>query len=141
MGHSLETYKKQAKTLRSSLAESGTTISHSQALEMVAHQQGYRDWNTLHGAIGQQSPQPPVMVGENLRGHYLGQPVTGKVIGVQTRVSKTRWRVTLQLDKPVDVVRFDSFSAYRSRISVVIDAKGVTKEKTSDGVPHFILAR
>lgn len=39
--------KTMAKRLRADLAERGTEITHSQALETVAHLHGYRDWNTM----------------------------------------------------------------------------------------------
>jgi lactoylglutathione lyase len=42
-----EQYKQMARRLRTDLSQSGVDISHSQALEMVAHQHGARDWNTL----------------------------------------------------------------------------------------------
>ena len=45
-------YKLQAKRLRTSLAEGGVEVTHSEALELVAHQYGARDWNTL-------AAQPP----------------------------------------------------------------------------------
>lgn len=38
--------KAAAATLRSDLAARGVTITHSAALELVAHQMGYADWNT-----------------------------------------------------------------------------------------------
>jgi catechol 2,3-dioxygenase-like lactoylglutathione lyase family enzyme len=38
--------------LRSSLAEQGIEVTHSRALEMVATQLGFRDWNTLAAEIG-----------------------------------------------------------------------------------------
>lgn len=43
--------KAMASTLRQALAEEGTAISHSRALELVARQFGQRDWNTLSAAI------------------------------------------------------------------------------------------
>ena len=48
-------------------------------------------------------------------------------------------RIVLQFDEPVDVVTFESFSAYRSRISAVINPEGVTVEKTSDGQPQLVM--
>jgi catechol 2,3-dioxygenase-like lactoylglutathione lyase family enzyme len=45
-------HKQQAKRLRTSLAERGVEVTHSEALELVAHQHGARDWNTL-------AAQPP----------------------------------------------------------------------------------
>lgn len=140
MGNPIEQYKKQARNLRSGLEAAGQHISHSQALEAVARQHGFRDWNSLHGSVGNRPAGPPVTLGQAVSGTYLGQPVSGRVIGVQDRLRPDRWRVTLQLDAPVDVVKFDSFSAFRSRITVTIDADGRTSEKTSDGAPHFVLS-
>lgn len=135
----LESLKDQAKRLRASLGDAGNPISHAQALEALARQYGYRDWNTLHAAAGNRYNGPPVAIGQTVTGSYLGQPVIGEVIAVSAWQSGGRWRVTLQLDEPVDVVTFDSFSAYRSRINATIDAEGKTAEKTSNGRPHLRL--
>ena len=48
----LAALKAQAKRLRTTLASEGNFISHSEALEFIARQYGYRDWNTLHAAAG-----------------------------------------------------------------------------------------
>jgi catechol 2,3-dioxygenase-like lactoylglutathione lyase family enzyme len=42
-----DTHKQMARRLRADLAERGVTLGHSEALELVAHQYGARDWNTL----------------------------------------------------------------------------------------------
>ena len=42
--------KAMARRLRDALAEHSLTVSHSQALELVARQLGQRDWNTLAAA-------------------------------------------------------------------------------------------
>ncbi len=47
---SLDTLKTQARRLRAELTKSGTAIGHSAALELLAKQQGFKDWNTLHAA-------------------------------------------------------------------------------------------
>lgn len=44
---SLHDPKAMAKALRRVLAERGTELSHSESLECVARQLGWRDWNTL----------------------------------------------------------------------------------------------
>jgi hypothetical protein len=138
---SLEELKQQARRLRDSLEAAGTPVGHSKALELLAHQLGYRDWNTLHAAVGNRPPPSPVAVGERVRGVYLGQPFTGEVIGVQVVGPHHRFRVAFEFDEPVDVVTFDSFSNFRRRVSCTIDGKGVTSEKTSDGQPHMMLDR
>ena len=40
-------HKLMAKRLRASLADRGVEVTHSEALEIVAHEHGARDWNTL----------------------------------------------------------------------------------------------
>nr|WP_237028953.1 glyoxalase superfamily protein [Phaeobacter porticola] len=50
-----------------------------------------------------------------------------------------RRRVTLHLEEPVDVVKFDSFSALRQRINGTIGWDGRSVERTSDGVPQLVL--
>ncbi|GAA3902408.1 glyoxalase [Amorphoplanes auranticolor] len=42
--------KALAKLLRGDLAAAGITVTHSLALELVAHQHGARDWNVLAGS-------------------------------------------------------------------------------------------
>jgi hypothetical protein len=47
--------------------------------------------------------------------------------------------VRLDLDHPVDVVTFDSFSNLRKRIRGTVGPDGRSKEITSDGTPHLVL--
>jgi len=106
---------------------------------LIAHQYGYRDWNTLHAAVGNRPPPAPVQLGMRVSGRYLGHPFDGEVIAVRALGEGERYRVTLAFDEPVDVVTFDSFSAFRSRVSATVDRRGITAEKTSDGQPHMVL--
>ncbi|MEX3008494.1 glyoxalase superfamily protein [Hoeflea sp. TYP-13] len=135
----IETLKDQARRLRKSLAETSRPMGHSEALEAIAHQHGYKDWNTICAMASNAPPMAPVYVGEAVRGTYLGQPFTGRVLGVHTLPAHDRFRVTLHFDEPVDVVTFDSFSAYRQRVHGVINSEGTTPQKTSDGKPHLQL--
>ena len=132
---SLDQLKKQAKALRSALAQSGTEISHSRSLELVARQYGYRNWNVLHAAVGNGPPPPPFVIGETVSGRYLGQNFSAEIIGVN-KLAENRYRLTLDFAEPVDVVTFDSFSNFRSRVTCVVGSDGRTVEKTSDGRPH-----
>lgn len=136
----IDELKAQAKALRRSLEREGKPVSHSRALELVAHQYGYGDWNTIYAAAGNQPPTCPVAIGERVSGQYLGRPFDGEVIGVQVLGAQERYRITLHFDIPVDVVTFDSFSAFRHRVNCVIDRHGVTAERTSNGNPHLKLA-
>lgn len=129
--------KAQAKRLRAALAKSGTAVSHSQSLELVAQSIGARDWNTV--AAQTASPRPILQVGQSVRGRYLGHAFTGRIHAVSAR--NGGWhRITVDFDSPVDVVQSEHFSALRRRVSAVIDPSGVTVEKTSDGQPHLQLA-
>lgn len=136
---SLSALKTQAKQLRAALEKRGETLSHSQTLELIAQQQGYRDWNTLYAAVGNRPPVLYLRPGDRVAGKYLGQRFNAEVIGMQSSVAACRVRLTLHFDQPVDVVSFDSFSAYRQRVSCTVNADGMTSEKTSDGEPHMVL--
>ena len=134
---SLAAAKGQARYIRKDLAAQGREISHSAALELVAKSYGHKDWNTLHAAIGNEA-RAPVFVGQIVAGHYLGQPFLAEVIDLQ-QGADGQYDVTLALEKAVDVVTFDSFSNFRSRIRKTVGADGRSADQTSDGVPHLIL--
>lgn len=136
---SIKELKAQAKRLRAQLAEDGDFVSHCEALELVAAQFGFRDWNTIVAAAGNRRP-PPFEIGARMSGSYLGQAFRGEIIGV-TILSPGRTRVTIQFDEPVDVVSFDSFSAFRSRVTAIVNDVGETAEKTSDGRPQLAMER
>ena len=136
---SIAELKLQAKRLRGRLHGTGTTISHSESLELIAHQNGARDWNTLRARAGNMPPLP--MVGERVTGRYLGQQYFGEVRGMTRMGPGDQYRITLHFDDPVDVVTFDSFSSFRQRVSTLINADGLSPRKTSDGVPQLIVDR
>ncbi|MCB1361348.1 MAG: hypothetical protein KDJ96_09845 [Rhodobacteraceae bacterium] len=133
---SLSQAKAQAKALRAALAAQGTRVSHAQALEIVAHQNGARDWNTLHARLARAEPTP-LQVNDRVSGHYLGQAFTARVVAVSK--AGRNLRVTLRLDAPVDTVRFDSFSNMRQQVSAVVGPDGRSTRKTSDGTPHLVI--
>ena len=78
-------------------------------------------------------------IGEQVSGHYLGQKFTGRVIGLCSLATANRYRVTIRFDEPVNVVTFDSFSAFRHRVQSVIDDTGTALQNTSNGRPHLQL--
>ncbi len=45
----------------------------------------------------------------------------------------------MKFDEPVDVVTFESFSAFRQRVTATVDETGRTIEKTSNGRPQLEL--
>lgn len=136
---SLNAVKQQAKGLRSALSADGTTVSHSKSLELISHQFGFKDWNTFHAAIGNRPATNPITIGKAVSGRYLGQSFCGEIIGVQALQNANRFRLTLNLDVPIDVVTFDSFSSFRKRIYCTVDQNGVSAERTSNGEPQMIL--
>lgn len=129
--------KSQAKALRIQLAAQGTEIGHAQALERVAQQYGFADWNTLSAIIANRPPTE-WRIGARVRGAYLSQDFTGTVVTIDAQ--RPGWfGVELDLDQPVDVVTFDSFSNFRKRIRGTVGPQGTSQERTSDGVPHLTL--
>jgi catechol 2,3-dioxygenase-like lactoylglutathione lyase family enzyme len=57
-----DTHKQMARRLRADLADRDISIGHSEALELVAHQHGARDWNTLAAtSTGEDSPEGPAV--------------------------------------------------------------------------------
>ncbi|MGV8985798.1 MAG: glyoxalase superfamily protein [Cypionkella sp.] len=134
---SLDAAKAQAKALRAVLSAEGREIGHSAALELIAKSLGHKDWNTLHAAIGN-GARAPVHLGQIVPGRYLKQDFVAKIIGIR-ELSEGRYEVTLQFDKPVDVVTFDSFSNFRSRVHKIVGPDGRSFDKTSDGQPHLVL--
>jgi hypothetical protein len=65
---SIEALKNHARRLRAKLRSDENEISHSRSLEMLAHQFGYRDWNTLHAAAGNGPPVGPVPLDQRCAG-------------------------------------------------------------------------
>ena len=129
--------KSQAKRLRQSLVDEGNFISHSEALELIAKQYGFRNWNTMSAALA--TPRRArLQVGHRVTGRYLGHAFTATLLGLQHLAGERR-QVTLQLDEPVDVVKSSWFSSYRSRISNVLDKSGASFDRTSDNQPVLML--
>lgn len=134
----LSTLKGQARRLRAALAAEGDFITHSDSLELIARQRGYRDWNTLHAAAGNR-PRDPFTVGARVRGRYLGQAFAGELLAVRRLSGGKVYAVTVDFDEPVDVVRFEGFSNLRKRVSVTLEPDGRSAARTSDGQPHMQL--
>lgn len=143
MSHTIMTRaqaKARAREVRAEAARRGQSISHAKALETVAHELGYRDWNTASARLSNQ-PEIPLQVGERVSGRYLKQPFEGRVHGVRELAGGMGYEVTLHFDEPVDVVEFESFSGLRQRVKAMISEEGISWDKTSDGVPHLIVQR
>jgi hypothetical protein len=131
--------KTEARKYRAAQLDAGRTLTQSQALEMVARFHGFRDWNTASGVLPV-TRGPAYAVSQQVAGTYLKQPFTGTIIGVQALGAGEMFRLTIQFDEPVDVVAFDSFSAFRQRVDATVNRDGVSLSRTSDGQPHMVLA-
>jgi hypothetical protein len=128
--------KAEARDWRLEQAEAGHPVTHGQALEMIARFHGFRDWNTANGVLPV-TRGPVFAIGQRVGGTFLKQPFKGTVIGVKSLGSGDLLRVTIQFDDPVDVVTFDSFSAFRHRVDAVVSRHGISPSRTSDGEPHM----
>ena len=132
---SVDVLKAQAKRLRTTMSERQTPITQSMALETIARQWGYRDWNTLSATAKSNLPRG-WFVGQHVRGTYLGHLFQGTLKAVRSAPGG-HWYLTVVFDEAIDVVEFDSFSSFRKQVNVLIDENGVTQAKTSNGVPHM----
>jgi len=129
--------KAQAKSLRGALAAAGTVLGHAQALELVARQNGARDWNTLSARLSQTAPCL-FHLHQRVRGQYLGQAFEGEIKALSS--SGPYYSVSVRFDEPVDTVTFDGFSNIRRVVRGVVDVAGISVRKTSNGIPHLILS-
>ncbi len=136
---SIAALKEQAKRLRAVLAEGGHSVGHSATLEMVAKQHGFKDWNAISARARTNSIPLPFNLGDRVRGEYMAQPICGRIHAVEEMSAGEFFRLTVDFDEAVDVVTFDSFSAFRKRVTCIVDKNGLSPKKRSDGVPHMVL--
>ncbi|MCF1450178.1 hypothetical protein FS815_25655 [Agrobacterium vitis] len=129
--------KAHAKSLRSALAADGTVLGHAQALELIARQNGARDWNTLSARLANAAP-PPFHLHQRVQGRYLGHSFKGEISALSS--SGSHYSVTVRFDEPVDTVTFDSFSNMRRMVRGTVDINGTSVRKTSNGTPHLTLS-
>lgn len=143
---SLDDLKQQAKRLRATLAGQGQILTHSAALELLAAQHGFKDWNTLSASVARAPAESNergdisarFQLGNRVDGAYLGQPFQGEILGVHG-LPDDKYRLTVRFDEPVDVIEFDSMSNFRQRVTTVVAANGISPKKRSDGTPHLRL--
>lgn len=138
--------KQQATRLREALRAQGQSISHAKALEAVARQHGHRDWNTAAALAPEVATPAPVAPprrnamtfhpGERIHGAYMGQRFAGEVRSAEI-VGGRLWRIGIRLDTAIDVVTFESFSAFRKHVFATVDEDGLSLGRRSDGTPHM----
>ena len=133
---SRDVLKAQAKRLRADMAARGQTLSHSEALEAIAHQWGARDWNTL--AARSDTAHPGFAPGLRVTGRYLGHAFAG-VVRAARLASNGYWSLTLRFDDPIDVVTSDMFSSLRRQVNTTVSPAGISPQRTSNGQPHTVL--
>ncbi len=133
---SIARLKREARRYREQALLDGESISHSAALERIAKEYGFRDWNTASAVLTKESLQ--LCIGQQVTGRYLGHSFQGELRGLQA-VSPQTLRVEIAFDSPIDVVGFSSFSAWRRRIRGVIGRNGRSIAKISTGEPHLVI--
>ncbi len=94
--------KALAKALRNDVAAHGLKLSHSQCLEIVAHQLGHADWNTAAAALAGDSFGP------------LQLPMGGRWPGQMPPITELAW-IRMRIDDAVGRnIRFDNIEDRRS---------------------------
>lgn len=145
MSYSLDTpsaqsLKAEARALRQDRQHAGTPITHGAALEEVARAHGYRDWNTARADLPDRIALP-FQVGMRVRGHYLELPFTGLIVGLQLMGTGGNALVSVHFDEPVNITPDFMFALYRQRVSSIVDVRGISPAKRSNGTPHMHLLR
>lgn len=128
--------KAEARRYRASHEAQGRSLTHARALELVARQHGYADWNTA-AAKARVYPVPQSLgAGKHVKGRYLGREFTARIIA-STQLEDDQVFVTLDLAEPVDVVDSSRFSALRKRISGTVCGDGRSAARLSSGDPQI----
>lgn len=140
MTHHIYTRVQAKARARELKTKSDEQLSYSAALERVAREMGFRDWNTASARLSNE-PEACWQIGERVSGAYLKRPFRGRVHAVRELHDGAGYELTLHFDEPVDVVDWESFSGLRQRVTAFVSPEGRSWTKTSDGVPHLTVAR
>jgi len=118
----IESLKLQARRMRDHFAENDMDISYAAALETLAKQHGFKDWNILSATIKKQ-PKPDICpsLDQKISGTYLGHRFTGDILKMQPSNTQGARRYTIRFDHPIDVVESQHFSSYRQQINCFLD--------------------
>jgi Glyoxalase superfamily protein len=116
-------YKTHARRLRDALADDGIAVSHTKALELVARQNGARNWNTL-AARPSADAGVPFTVGQKVSGTFNGTP------DLEETIKPDLWRVTVAFNPPVNASTSAHFAAERRRVEMVVGADGRSRRLT-----------
>ena len=138
-------YKSHARRLRDALAGEGIAISHGKALDIVARQNGHRDWNTLSAkpvdAALPAEAAPPFVVGDHVEGAFNGTAAAGRIIGIAETIKPDLWRVTVRFSPPVDASTSRNFRAERTRVEMIVGADGRSRRLTGTETGVMALRR
>jgi hypothetical protein len=137
---SAQTLKSEAKSLREERAQAGQPMTHAAALEAVARNHGYRDWNTARAALPDRVAVP-FQVGMRVKGFYLEQPFRGLLIGMQLSSDMQYHTVTVLFDEPVNVTPHFMFAAHRQRVTATVDIRGISPALRGNGQPQMRLMK
>lgn len=132
-----ENLKIQARRMRDHFAEKNIEISHAMALETLAKQYGYKDWNVLSATIKRQSSHKTwPELDDKVTGKYLGHNFTARVLKVQSSPVAHVRRYTFVFEEPIDVVASEHFSSFRKRINCFLDQslKSVDHKGRADNI-------
>ena len=131
--------KAQARRYRASHIAQGRTLSHSRALELVARQQGFADWNTAVASCRQHPVPTKLAAGKVVQGRYLGHAFDAHIVAA-TQLADGHVHLTLDFNEAIDVSASSRFRAVRKRISGTVDSAGRSVESLSDGTPQLQVA-
>jgi len=128
--------KNEATQLRDRQVKIGNPISLSKSLELLAHNYGYADWNTL---CARAKTQVRIyVVDQRVSGTYLGQKFTGSIKKLQSGPPGQLQMATILFDQPVNVIKFEGMQNLRRRVRVLIDAFGKCPDKSGNGRPIIV---
>jgi len=132
--------KAEARRYRAAHEAQGRSLPHARALELVARQHGFSDWNTA-AAKARAHPVPEKLIaGKQVEGRYLGHRFTARIIA-STQLEDGHVFLTLDLHEPIDVAESAWFAALRKRISGTVDEEGRSSALISSGVPQLEIVR
>ena len=90
--------KAHAKWIRADVAKTGEELSHSAALERVAKDAGFADWNTLCANLPE-TLDPPLTIGDRVAGRYLGVAFNGSIVDAQHAVECATVQIAIAFDE------------------------------------------
>lgn len=128
--------KLEAAKLRNQQAELGPPISLAKSLELLAHNYGLADWNTLSARAKTQTKI--LAVGQLVSGKYLGQKFTGTIKALLPEPDGQLQKATIVFDKAVDVIKFEDMQNLRRHVRVLVDAHGYCPDKSGNGNPIIV---